>query len=219
MNDEQRRLHREVWQAIPWLVNGTAGIEERRLAEAHLSTCADCRDELELQTAICRGLDADMPAPAGADPAAAFARLLERIEAEGDAGFDRAPPRRRIAERWLPGLVAAVVVQAIGLAVLGAYILARAPTAPAPEYATLATPEPRDAHALIRLVPAPELGVGALQALLAEHGLRIVDGNAERPIYALAPTREIDLEATLASLRARAGVRLAEPIVDDRHAR
>ncbi|MBN8483129.1 MAG: zf-HC2 domain-containing protein [Xanthomonadales bacterium] len=215
MNDEQQRLHREVWQAIPWLVNGTLDDDERQRASSHLAACADCRDELELQTAICRGLSADMPAAADANAAAAFARLLERIDADADAGVGRAPMRRSIAERWLPGLVAAVVVQAIGLTALGAFILIRAPAAPAPEYTTLSAPAAPVDGATIRFVPAPELSVGALQALLAEHGLRIVEGNAERPIYALAPTRPIDLEVTLARLRARADVRLAEPIAAD----
>ena len=219
MNDEQQRIHREVWQAIPWLVNGTAGIEETQFAASHLSDCADCRDELALQTAICRGLDATMPAMPEHAAEASLARLLERIDTDADAGAGPAPARRDVAERWLPGLVAAVVVQAIGLAARAAFVLARAPTSPVSEYTTLSTPAMGDAVAAIRLVPAPELTVGALQSLLAEHGLRIVDGNAERPIYALAPTRDIDLAAALASLRARAEVRLAEPIVDDGHAR
>lgn len=219
MNDERQRVHHEVWQAIPWLVNGTASIEDRRLATSHLSACTDCRDEFALQAAICRGLDADMPASPDAAAAASFARLLERIDNEAELDTGSAPARRGVAERWLPGLVAAVVVQAIGLAALAAFVLARAPVAPASVYTTLSAPAERDASAAIRLVPTPELSVGALQRLLAEHGLRIVDGNAERPIYALAPTRDIDLAATLASLRARAEVRLAEPIADDGHAR
>lgn len=210
-DDEQQHLHREVWQLIPWLVNGTASADEHSLGERHLQGCGDCRDEFALQSRIRAGLDSDSTAVG--DPHAAFARLLERIDAEPYALAGPERSTRRPAERWLPGLIAAVVVQAVGLVAIAAFALQRAPAA-AP-YTTLSEAAAPRAAATIRLVPAPTQTVGELHAMLVQNALRIVDGEAERPIYALAPTRVIDTAATLERLRARADVLLAEPIVGD----
>jgi hypothetical protein len=210
-DDEQQHLHREVWQLIPWLVNGTASADEHSLGERHLQGCGDCRDEFALQSRIRAGLDSD--AAAVGDSQAAFARLLERIDAEPYAIAGPERSTRRTAERWLPGLVAAVVVQAVGLVAIAAFALQRAPAAP--PYTTLSEAAAPRAAATIRLVPAPTQTVGELHAMLAQNALRIVDGEAERPIYALAPTRVIDTAATLERLRARADVLLAEPIAGD----
>ena len=221
MNDDHHHTdpaeaHRETWQRIPWLVNGTAAEEERRQAETHLAGCADCRDEYALQERIRDGFEA---AGCGSGDAAraAFARLAARLD-EAPAPDREAPVplRRGRGTGWLQALAAAVVVQAIGLVVLVGWIVQH-PPAP---YRTLGNGESPAPAAVIRLVPAPALGVEELQALLVENGLRIVDGHAERAIFALAPTRPIDVGETLARLRARGDVLLAEPIlgaVDARH--
>lgn len=210
-DDEQQRVHRDVWQLIPWWVNGTASADDRRLGERHLQDCADCREEYALQSRIRAGLIDD--GGATGDAQAAFARLLTRIDAEPQDVAESGRSSRPSAERWLPGLVAAVVVQAVGLVALATFALHRAPASP--PYATLSATEVGRVEATIRLVPAPTLTIGALHDLLAQNGLRIVDGHAERPIYALAPTRPIDGAATLERLRIHAGILLAEPIVGD----
>ena len=53
---DQPNEHRLVWDAIAWVVAGTATPEQRRLVQAHLPHCAHCRDELELQRNIHRGM-------------------------------------------------------------------------------------------------------------------------------------------------------------------
>jgi len=229
VNDDDARLHRDIWQLIPWVVNGTAAAADQRAVEDHLRDCADCRAEFALQSQLHKGMQ-DTPAPIN-DPAGAFARLLTRIDGDlsgaGDSaavvGPDR-PLRARagrfaIAERWLPGLVAAVVVQAIGLVAMAGFVMQRS-SAPMPDgasaYQTLSRPAVPSVTATIRFVPAPTLTLGALQQLLSEAGLRIVDGSEDSAIYALAPTRDpalnADVAATLAHLRAQPGVLLAEPI-------
>ena len=231
MNDEQMRVHREIWQLIPWLVNDSAGADERQRGEQHLRSCADCRDEFAMQARI-RAVLEDEPVPVG-DPRAALGRLLARLDDEPAmpaddiaAGPARVASRTLPAERWMPGLIAAVVVQAVGLVALAAFALQRygpggpTPADAAPRYETLSNTAQTPVAASIRLVPAPNLTVGVLQSLLAENGLRIVEGSEDRAIYALAPTRDLDLDATLARLRAHPDVLLAEPIAgSDRDAR
>ncbi len=221
MNDALSQVHREIWQLIPWLVNDSASADERARGERHLRECADCRDEFAMQLRIRSALD-DGPATAD-DAHSAFARLLTRIDAESalPAAAEAQRPAARSAtlgERWLPGLLAAVVVQAIGLVALAAFAMQQSqPLAPqsgpsAAPYATLSRASPVPSAAVIRLVPATDLTLGALQAMLVEHGLRIVDASADGAILGLAPTRSLDVAATVVRLRARADVLLAEPI-------
>lgn len=229
MNDDDARLHREIWQLIPWVVNGSAAAADTRAVDDHLRNCADCRDEFALQSRLHSGMQ-DAPASIH-DPVDAFARLLTRIDrdltATGDSSGVAVPEqpmrvgagRFAFAERWLPALVAAVVVQAIGLVAMAGFVMQRAP-APVFDgtsaYQTLSRPAVSSAAATIRFVPAPTLTLGALQNLLSEAGLRIVDGSEDSAIYALAPTRDravnADVPSTLAQLRAHPGVLLAEPI-------
>ena len=77
-------VHRRAWEAIPWVVNGSANAAQRRLLDAHLSGCDDCRLELarqrELQSAI-----ASEPPPAVGDVDTGLQRLFARIDrASGD---------------------------------------------------------------------------------------------------------------------------------------
>ena len=45
---ESDAQHRSAWEAIPWLVNGSAGDAQRRSVEAHVRDCDDCRAEGQL---------------------------------------------------------------------------------------------------------------------------------------------------------------------------
>ena len=194
MNDEQLRIHREIWQLIPWLVNQSAGAGERQRAESHLRICTDCSDEFSLQTRICAGIE-DQHVQIG-DAHAAFGRLLARLDgdpaslSDDHAASAARGARTMSAERWMRGLVAAVVVQAVGLVALAAFALQRPePSAPAAtdapaRYETLSSTSATPVAASIRLVPAATLTVGALQALPFENGLRIVSGSEDNAIYA-----------------------------------
>lgn len=215
--------HRETWDLIPWIVNGTATAAQRDGVEQHLSECADCRDELALQQQFQTGMQA---AASGAiDPQPGLQRLFARIDAEPsvlDSG-GRASMRGGPA-RWTPWLAAAVIVQAIGLALLGGMLLGQ----PAPElaaqsaadagYRTLSSaPAPRGAT--IRLVVSPDTSVAALRHLLGEARLQIVESTADNAAFGLAPT-DVSLSTNkermvdpVAWLREQPGVLLAEPVV------
>jgi anti-sigma factor RsiW len=80
--------HHEVWELLPWYVNGTLDDRERASVQAHLMTCAACQAEL----ARCHDLAAAVRALAdGWEPSAEhFARVLARL----DATTASATPRR-----------------------------------------------------------------------------------------------------------------------------
>lgn len=207
----QSPQHRQTWDLIPWLVNGSASASDRALAEAHLAACADCRDEYAFQSRVHAGLGVE--AAVAGEPGPAFERLLERIDREQAAqSIPAYEPRQR---RLLRGLAAAVVVQAIGFAALGAWSIGHRRADDAPAYRTLSTPEAEPAAASLRFVPSPELSVGQLQRLLGENGLHVVGSNEGGTIYTLAPVAPGRTDAdVIARLRAAPGVLLVEPIAD-----
>jgi hypothetical protein len=213
----QSLQHRQTWDLIPWLVNGTASPVERALADAHLAVCADCRDEYAFQARLGAGLAVDVASDAPLQPA--LDRLLARIDVE-EAGVDAAAlPRRPQRTPVTRILAAAVIVQAIGLAALGSWVIERNRSANDAPYRTLSAPAVDVPEATIRFVPSPELSVGQLQRLLADNGLRVARANEGGTIFALAPATSTypaaSTDDAIARLRATSGVLLAEPIARD----
>lgn len=228
MNDEPN-AHCQTWDLIPWVVNGTATRSQRERVENHLRECADCRNEFALQRQFHAAMCADAEGRGEGDPRVPLQRLFARLDAESvhDAGATPFPSvtssvPRRAASRWTGWLAAAVVVQAIGLALLGGVVLGRpAATATAPDaaaYRTLSSGGEVCADAAIRLVVAPGTTLDTLRGLLGDAQLRIVEGSADTVALALAPrdaARAGDaafVSDAIARLRAAPGVVLAEPI-------
>jgi hypothetical protein len=207
--------HRQAWEAIPWVVNGSATPAQRRLLDAHLPGCDDCRLELarqrELQSAI-----ASAPLPATGDAEAGLQRLfarIDRVHQEGEAAAAGVP--RRTGRRAAPSglslwLAAAVVVEALALAVLGVGLVARSD--PAPGYVTLSDGA-AGRGATIRIVPAPSMRIDDLQRLLQTLNLQVVAGPNSVGAYDLAPQAEQPArELQISTLRADPTLRLVEPI-------
>jgi hypothetical protein len=207
--------HRRTWDAIPWVVNGRADEDQRRLVDAHVPDCADCRGELARQRELRAAMTSEQAAPlTNAD--AGLKRLFQRIDdASADAAVASASapaprPERRGSARWLVyGLTMAVVVEAIGISVLGMGLLYRAP-----DYQTLSLPAAAGAQATIRIVPAPSLRADELQRLLQGLNLQVVSGPNAVGAYglaSLAPGTALDKQ--IDALRAAPGLQLVEPIV------
>lgn len=174
--------HAEAWALLPWLANGRIGIPDREWVEAHVQSCAECRAELaaqrELATQLSRAGAAAQPAER-AEEQRSFEKLWARIEASeaasgsiGGSGALPAGPRHARTVRWL---AAAVVVQAIGLGILGTAAL-RGATQTGNGYTTVATAEPAREAPALRIVFAPQTPVATVNTLLAHQGLTIVSG-------------------------------------------
>jgi hypothetical protein len=119
--------HAEAWALLPWLANGRIAPEDREWVEAHVSGCADCRAELAAQRLVVSQVSRDeaaVPQPAASEEQRSFNKLWARIEAAesvstgsaSGSGTSAGAARTSRTVRWL---AAAVVVQAIGLGVLG----------------------------------------------------------------------------------------------------
>jgi hypothetical protein len=107
-------------------------------------------------------------------------------------------------------LVAAVLVQAIGLGAMGAKLWSIEPAA---AYRTLGDEAPPTPAGSIRLVPEPAMALSEWDALLRENRLRVIAGpNAVGAYTVVASSGTAGRDALLQRLRAHRGVRLAEPV-------
>jgi len=154
----------------------------------------------------------------------AWQSLRSRLDdaAEPQAGAPRA--RRLGAGRgWMPWVLAAMIIESVGLGALGAALWWRPATravamatAPAAAYRTLAAPEGAPQVATIRVVFSSTMTLAQLEALLSAARLEVVAGpGAAGDVWSLAPTPGSNRAATLAALsrlRASPAVRLAEPV-------
>jgi hypothetical protein len=174
--------HAEAWNLLPWLANGRIEAADREWVEAHVHTCAECRAELASQRTLATQMrDAGTPAAAeAAQEQRSFDKLWSRIEAAEAATtparngqVSAATPRG--ASRTVRWLAAAVVVQAIGLGVLGLALRGNADDGSDP-FKTVTTEDTRLNAPAVRIVFAPETSIGTINTLLTHQGLTIVEG-------------------------------------------
>lgn len=174
--------HAEAWALLPWLANGRIQTADREWVEAHVQGCADCRAELAAQHQVASQVktDQDSIPPSGVGDSGeqrSFNRLWARIEAAEsasmpiDGGEENSRPALR-SSRTVRWLAAAVVVQAIGLGVLGlAFNSTRGDT-----FRTVSEVEPRLNAPAVRIVFAPGSSITTINTLLTHQGLSIVSG-------------------------------------------
>jgi hypothetical protein len=214
--------HRQAWDLIPWIVNGSAPESERRAVQAHLESCPDCRQELEFQRQLLAAMA--QQSTAEIDVRDSWQRLRSRLDT---AARPEAPARtgrhrsRGAGKAGMPWLIAAMVVQAIGLGALGAAWWSR-PTAPASMpagaaavYLTLSAPEAAVQAATIRVVFAPDITIAQVQAMLAAARLQVRAGPSDVGVWTLGPAGDSNraaTEAALRELRASSEVRFAETL-------
>jgi len=180
--------HAEAWALLPWLANGRIVPEDREWLEAHVQDCAECRAELASQRLVASHVSLEesaSPQPAASEEQRSFNKLWARIEASesaatlatGTTGVAVPVPRSSRTVRWL---AAAVVVQAIGLAMLGLTLNNRTPGDP---FVTVSKTEPRLKAPGVSLAFAPDTSMGTVNTLLTHQGLSLVAGPGDRGNY------------------------------------
>jgi hypothetical protein len=209
--------HAEAWALLPWLANGRIAAEDREWVEAHVQGCAECRAELAAQRLVSSQVARDVASStptAASEEQQSFNKLWARIEAAESASgtatgtVAAAAPVARTSRtvRWL---AAAVVVQALGLAVLGLALRNGSPVEAS--FRTVARVEPRLNAPSVRLVFAPGASIATVNTLLTHQGLSIVSGPGNSGNY----TAELssDAVASGASAESVAAVMARDPNV------
>jgi hypothetical protein len=216
---------------LPWLVTGQLAADEAARVEAHVNTCPLCRADLEQQRNLRDCLRADDRVEYSPQPS--LQRLMSRIDeldrelpaaasaGHGGTGAPVAGASSAGTQRWAPArwLVAALIVQTMGLGLLSTLLWGRSPLVAngTATYQTLTTPPALVDGATVprlRVVFAPATPVDAMASLLRGVHASIVSGPTDAGAYALAlaPSHS-SIEASLAQLRADPRVVFAEPIV------
>ena len=222
---EGSRCDAEAARLLPWYVAGRLPAGDLERVTRHLEHCAICRDDVAHEREVRALMKSD--ARVEYAPQAGLAKTLARIDELGREAPSVtrrvATPgpsflRRRPATQWL---TAAVLVQAVGLGVLGSLLLNRTTAGvETPLYATLAAGVPPVAvGSHIRAVFAPTMTLAELKALLAADSLTILRGPSDAGAYTLGsidPAFEAGrLAPMVAALRADARVLFVEPAIND----
>jgi len=217
----------EASRLLPWYATGRIDAEDAARVEAHVANCPACRADLAAQRELHGLMQAGEKVEYSPQPS--LQKLMSRID-ELDreiapaaatpvvpAAASSAPsPVRTGLPRWL---VAAVVVQTLGLGTLGTLLWQHADGRNAgAEYVTLSSVEAGLGSApRVRVVFAPDTTIGGMAALLDAVRADIVAGPTEAGAYTLALRLDSDVpasvDASLVRLRADPHVVFAEPVV------
>lgn len=191
------------WEAMPWSLQNSASQEQDEWLTRHLSQCEACRAEFEQQSRL--RLAISLPPDITVDADAGLRRLLARIDAP-----DTHATAHRPRTSWVTrALVAAVLMQAIGIGVLGARLWSESQA----NYRTLSqatTPLPAGA---IHVVPDETMKLADWNGLLHTLHLQVVSGPNDVGAYTVvASGSSASSRDMLQKLRATQGIRLAEPV-------
>lgn len=202
--------HEDMWELIPWFVNGQLANEAAASVSNHIEDCAQCKREHAEQLRIYTAMQADDSLAFASE--ASFQKLAARLDARAQM------PRIGRAVRWA---AAASVLAALGLGAWGAWggwSWRSTPTIGAGPYLTLTTPaRPAGVGSQVRVVFTPNLTLSDLTRLLHSVDAYISDGPTEAGVYTLSFAPNLNASADtarrLAELRADESVRFAEPVV------
>jgi hypothetical protein len=188
------RPHDELFDLLPWYVNGTLDAARHSEVAAHLAACPGCAREVAVLRAVAEALIEDEPADAP--------------DAPSTARWRRAWWLTPSPMRWVIGGQAVAMAAALAL-----FVLPAAEPADLPAFRTLTSvPEAADGLRL-HVVFDPALTEASLRGLLFEHNLRFLDGPTREGRYTLVLDEDAagDGWALAELLQERPEVRLAAP--------
>lgn len=194
------------WEMMPWVLQDSATQEQGAWLEGHLAQCESCRAEFAQQSRLRLALSLPADVPVNAD--VGLGRLLARLDT---ADAPEVRPRSRPASWLSRALVAAVLVQALGIGVLGVKLWSMG--GGNPSYRTLSQETLPAAPGAIRVVPDAGMTLADWSALLHALRLQVVSGPNDVGAYTVAPVSSASTaQHALQQLRTTRGILLAEPV-------
>lgn len=219
-DNQEQILHRQCYELLPWLLNGSLDDSESQRVRDHINQCSECAREYEAQARVRQLMQREESVLYA--PHASMRKLMARIDADEaqqdvSSNDSREPvqvpvPRRR---QWLAAAVVVQTIGLIGLATVQNWKINE--VREAPRYSTLSAAPAGLSHGpAARVVFAPSTSVEQLSTLLLTNGARIVDGPSEAGVFTLvfpAARDQDEVSSTIEKLRADPKVRFAEPAV------
>jgi anti-sigma-K factor RskA len=200
-----REPHDEAEELLPWYATGQLGEDDRLRVEQHLSSCAECREQLALERRMIQEFRAQAP-----EVDSGWARLRDRIDGQHSA---TRPLKRAANDLWnafrQPGVMALAAAQAAFLVIGGAVLLSLS----RPAYHALGSPQPSPAANVIVIFRA-DATEQDIRLALQSSGASIVGGPTDADAYLLrVPANR--RPSALARLQSNDEVQMAEPIDGD----
>jgi hypothetical protein len=191
------------WEAMPWVLQDSAPHDQSMWLTDHLAQCEACREEFAQQSKLRLALA--LPTDIQLDADAGLKRLLGRIDiAEEEA----TQPVARTGTWFTRALVAAVLVQALGIGILGMKLWSEDAAQP---YRTLSQSTAPAMPGAIHVVPDANMKLADWNSLLHSMQLQVVGGPNDVGAYTVVPEHTAGTHDPLQQLRATHGIRLAEP--------
>jgi hypothetical protein len=193
------------WDVMPWVLQDSASQEQGEWLKDHIAHCESCRAEFAQQSRL--RLAMSLPSDIPLDANVGLGRLLGRL----DTPDSREWRLRARSGNWLTrALVAAVLIQALGIGALGVKLWS---TGEIPLYRTLSQEPLPAAPGSIRVVPDAGMTLADWNTLLRTLQLQVVGGPNDVGAYTVAPTSSTSTtQHVLQQLRTTRGIRLAEPV-------
>lgn len=188
----RRAVHEEVSEILPWFVNESLGVKERKLVMGHLAECAECRGERDRLQAL-QQMVAEDDGSEAREYEVPFRRLMARIVAAEASRGNARGVESRVIPGWVPwvGIAASLLVAVTFVALLN-------PATPATgEYRTLTTTNDRGIPHRIALTFEQPIQADTLRAALIETQSNIVSGPDKDGTYIV----EIRVPATMTDSR------------------
>ncbi|GAB2809013.1 zf-HC2 domain-containing protein [Dyella kyungheensis] len=196
----------QAWEAMPWVLQDSASQEQSAWLTDHLARCEACREEFAQQSQLRLALA--LPTEIELDPEVGLKRLLGRIDAAETEQTTSHARSVRSGTWFTRALVAAVLVQALGIGVLGVKLWSEDA---AQTYRTLSDPAQAAMPGAIHVVPDANMKLADWNTLLHSLQLQVVGGPNDVGAYTVVPAHAPATQDTLQQLRATHGIRLAEP--------
>lgn len=214
------RVHRRVWELLPWFVNGSLSERERERVEAHLAECRRCQEEERASRAAAeavKGIGEVAPSPHPAQ----LRRLLDRVdemerEERAHAGAWRVlAPFRALIEATPRPLRGALVAQvAVILLLVGVLVWDATSSEPVGArnlYYTLSSEVPKVRTVHLRVMFSPRSTEKEIRELLLDVRGQITEGPSRIGVYTIAvPAGSDPVKMLLARLRSEPQVVFAE---------
>lgn len=200
--------HGEAEELLPWYANGQLDEADRAIVDAHLSSCAYCRQQLAIEHRLIEEFQVIEP-----EIESGWSRLRGRITSDEPVPTFKGSRPGRLAEAWSfltrPAVATLAVAQLAFVIVAGSALLWLS----RPAYHVLGSPPPAAAGNLIVMFRA-DATEQDIRDVLKSAGATIVEGPTPANAYVLhvAAARR---QMALTTLHANDNVQLAQPIDGD----
>ena len=194
--------HDDVWELIPWYVNGSLPPEDMALIQRHVAGCTECTLEVSRQRGLAGLIAFDAPDETAA--ARSWKKLSTQIRSEQD-GARKASRNAFYLAGFRGGLM-------LGGACAAACLLAIVIVLPIDSGFRTLSSNTRGAGETIKFQTVAGLTQSQLEAILFDHGLELVAGPSEAGVYtAVSVHSESNLDLAAQALMAAPQIIFAAP--------